>query len=139
MRDQVLSTMIGMAETGFGMIPGGTAVTGAQKLLSLATPIIPQFPTDNAAKAEAAAQGELHTEQIMAMVPFIQGLLKAGVQLPEPPPPGSFDSDGVPTTKFFTWWANPGAGEKLDGQTLGDIPGGWVPAIQGEMGFGAGS
>lgn len=139
MQNQVLNTMIGMAETGFGMIPGGTAVTGADKLLSLATPVIPQFPTDNAAKAEAAAQGQLHTEQIMAMVPFIQGLLKAGVQLPEPPPPGSFDSSGAPTATFFDWWADTGAGEMLDGQTLGDIPGGWVPGIQGEMGFGAGS
>jgi hypothetical protein len=61
------------------------------------------------------------------------------VKLPDLPPPGSFDAGGAPTSIFFTWWRDTGAGEKIGGATLGDAPGGWVPSIQGEMGFGAGS
>lgn len=139
LHNQVLNVMITMAETGFGAIPATGALNGLQKMLSLSTPMIPQLSTDNAAKAQAAAQGQLHTEQIMAMVPFVRGLEKAGVQLPHPPPPGSFDATGAPTITFFNWWANTGAGEQVGGTTLGDIPGGWVPGIQQEMGFGAGS
>jgi hypothetical protein len=145
LRNQILNTMIGMGETGFGMIPGGGTLTAAKDLLSFVTPVIPQFPTDLAAKAQAAAQDQLHTEQIMAMAPFIRGLEKAGVQLPDPPPPGSFDSSGAPTTAFFNWWASTGSGEVIhdvstgQNNSLGDIPGGWVPEIQQMMGFGAGS
>lgn len=139
LHNQVLNVVIGMAESGFGVLPGGGVITDAQKLLSFTSPVIPQFSTDSASKAETAAQNELHTEEMMAMVPFIRGLEKAGVKLPVPPPPGSFDSKGVPTSTFFTWWRDTGAGEKIGGATLGDAPGGWVPSIQGEMGFGAGS
>lgn len=139
LRNQELNVMCSLAQTGFGMLPGGTAITTAQKLVSLTSPVIPAFDTSHAAAAQAAAQQQLHTEQVMAMVPFVRGLQKAGVQLPHPPPAGSFDTSGKPTMVFFNWWADTGAGEVIDGHTLGDIPGGWVPGIQQEMGFGAGS
>jgi hypothetical protein len=137
---QVLNVIIQMAELGFNVLPlGNAAYQAAKPLVYVIRPLTPQFSTGNAAKAEAAAQGQLRTEEIMAMVPFVRGLEQAGVQLPDPPPPGSFDASGAPTQEFFDWWANIGAGETLNGETLGDVPGGWVPGIQQEMGFGAGN
>lgn len=144
MRNQVLNTMIAMAETGFGMVPAGHVLTAAQDLLSLTTPVIPQFPTDLAAQAEQAAHIQAHNQKILAMVPFVRGLEKAGVKLPVPPPAGSFAADGAPTAAFFTWWRDTGAGEVIhdapdrSNNSLGDIPGGWVPQIQQMMGFGDG-
>jgi hypothetical protein len=51
-----------------------TALSYDQQLAGLGLPQIPQFSTDNASAAAAAAQADMNESELMAYVPIVQGL-----------------------------------------------------------------
>jgi hypothetical protein len=58
-----------------------TALSYDQQLAALGAPQIPQFSTDNAANAAAAATADFNQAEMMGMVPIVQGLAQGGVQV----------------------------------------------------------
>jgi hypothetical protein len=58
-----------------------TLLTYDQQLSALGVPQIPQFSTDNASAAAAAATAEMNRSELMAEVPIVQGLAQGGVSI----------------------------------------------------------
>lgn len=115
---------------GFGNVSGPESdIFGAAQVLSaLAGPVIPQFSTDNAAKAKAAALTDQNRDEFMVEVPLVQGLLSIGA-LPSPPPPDAFTAQGYPTAHFGDWYRDVGSDELVGGKSLDD----WRAEIQNQM------
>lgn len=126
-RNQELNAMISIAQTGFGMVPGGKVLTKAQELASLTSPLIPQFSTDNGANAVADADTRQGMEELMVEIPLIRGLVKTGALTL---PPGSFDANGNPTPALGDWLSAEGYNVKVGDQTLAQ----WMGEVQQAMG-----
>jgi hypothetical protein len=99
-----INTIVSMAETGAGLIPGGTALTTAQHLLSLGTPLIPTLSTDNASQQAASDLQTFAQDEGTLNVPMVQGLINSGVV--KPPADASWYQNGQidPNGQFETWW-----------------------------------
>lgn len=129
LHNQMLNQMISLAETGFGMIPGGgTTMTVSKDLLSVTAPFLPQFSTDNESNAVTAANTQQGMNELLAEIPLVRGLMATGA-LPDPPPPGAFDANGNPTPAFGDWWSTH-SNEVVGGKPLAD----WLTSIQVAIG-----
>jgi len=129
LHNQMLNQMISLAETGFGMIPGGgTTMTVSKDLLSVTAPFLPQFPTDLESNAVTAANTQQGMNELLAEIPLVRGLMATGA-LPDPPPPGAFDANGNPTPAFGDWWSTH-SNEVVGGKPLAD----WLTSIQVAIG-----
>lgn len=58
-----------------------TALSYDQQLSALGIPQVPQFSTDNAQNAAAAATAEMNQSELMAEIPIVQGLAQGGVNI----------------------------------------------------------
>jgi hypothetical protein len=129
LHNQMLNQMISLAETGFGMIPGGgTTMTVSKDLLSVTAPFLPQFPTDLESNAVTAANTQQGMNELLAEIPLVRGLMATGA-LPDPPPPGAFDANGNPTPAFGDWWSTH-SNQVVGGKPLAD----WLTSIQVAIG-----
>lgn len=129
LHNQMLNQMISLAETGFGMIPGGgTTMTVSKDLLSVTAPFLPQFPTDLESNAVTGANTAQGMRELLAEIPLIRGLMATGA-LPDPPPPDAFDASGNPTPAFGDWWSTH-SNEVVGGKPLAD----WLTSIQVAIG-----
>ena len=97
-----------------------TALSYDQQLSALGVPQVPQFSTDNAQQAATAAQATMNQEQLMAMVPIVQGLAQGDVSI-YTHSTGSqsvqaigksegwyVDGKVVPNTQFWHWMGSAG-------------------------------
>jgi hypothetical protein len=58
-----------------------TALSYDQQLSALGVPQVPQFSTDNAQQSATAGQATMNQDELMAMVPIVQGLAQGNVNI----------------------------------------------------------
>ena len=97
-----------------------TALSYDQQLQFLGVPQIPQFSTNNAQQAAAAGQATMSQDELMAMVPIVQGLAQGNVSIyTHDTGAQSVQSIGtaegwyvngkvVPNTQFWHWMGSAG-------------------------------
>jgi hypothetical protein len=97
-----------------------TALSYDQQLSALGIPQVPQFSTDNAQNAAAAATADMNQSELMAEIPIVQGLAQGGVNIYTKETgwqsvqaigtKEGWYQDGkvVPNTNFWTWMGSSG-------------------------------
>lgn len=104
-----LNSLISFGEGEVGSIPiiGPTAskvLTWDQKMQFLGVPQIPQYSTDNAANAIQQGRQVFSQQQMVTMIPLVQGLVQQGIIKPDPS--WYQNNQIVPNQAFDQWWKN---------------------------------
>lgn len=108
-QNAALNSLISFGESEVGSIPligptASKALSWDQQLQFLGVPQIPQFSTDNAANAIQQGRQTFSDQQMMTMIPLVQGLVQQGIIKPDPS--WYQNSQIVPNQAFDQWWKN---------------------------------